>query len=83
MWATDDAAMLTELRRYPTGAVEIHGLVAAGDLDSIRDELIPKAENWAKRAGCIAAVIESRPGWAKAMKSAGYAVHQVAIRKEF
>jgi hypothetical protein len=81
-WRSDNAAMITEVRDYPTGAKDIHGLIAAGDLDEIRWVLIPRAELWAKEAGCIAAQIESREGWARALRSSGYHTHQVIVRKE-
>lgn len=80
VWYADAAAMVTEIRTYPTGAKVIHGLVAAGELSEIVEQLIPRAEAWARQAGCILAVIESRPGWARALK--GYEPHQLAVRKE-
>jgi hypothetical protein len=79
-WYGDNAAMVTEIRTYPTGAMVIHGLVAAGSLEEIRDVLIPRAEAWARSIGCIMAIIESRPGWARALKD--YEPHQLAVRKE-
>lgn len=81
IWA-DDAAIVFEIRVYPSGAKDLHGLVAAGNLETIIGELIPAAEAWAKAHGCLGAVIESRPAWAKVMKSSGYEPHQVAVRKE-
>ena len=81
-WFGDKAAMITEIRTYPTGANVIHGLVAAGALEEIRDVLIPRAERWARQAGCIMAIIESRPGWARALQTQGYEPHQLAVRKE-
>ncbi|WP_114954320.1 hypothetical protein [Sphingosinicella terrae] len=82
MWYSDGAAMATEIRRYPSGALVIHGLVAAGSIEEIRDLLIPRAEAWARQAGCILALIESRSGWAKALRTSGYEPHQLTIRKE-
>jgi hypothetical protein len=82
IWFGERAAMVTEVRSYPAGAHVIHGLVAAGELEEIRDVLIPRAEAWARLAGCQMAVIESRPGWAKALKASGYEPHQVAVRKD-
>ena len=81
IWFGADAAIVTEIREYPTGARVIHGLVAAGELDEIVDALIPRAEAWASSIGCVLAVIESRPGWARALKAKGYAPHQLALRK--
>ena len=79
-WFSDHAAIVTEIRDYPTGAKVIHGLVAAGDLDEIVGELIPRAEAWGRSLGCVMAVIESRQGWRRALK--GYEPHQMALRKE-
>ncbi len=81
--ATDRAAIIFEIRTYPSGARELHGLIAAGDLADIVERLIPEAEHRAKERGCIGAVIESRAGWARLLKSRGYRPHQIAVRKEF
>jgi len=80
--AAGDAAILFELRTYPTGARAVHGLVAAGDAERITALLIPSAEAWGVARGCIGATIESRPGWARLLKPHGYAVHQVAVWKD-
>lgn len=74
------AAAVAEIRAYPTSAKDVHGLVAAGDLTGIVD-LIPEIEAWAKRMGCIGAIVESRPGWQKVLKQYGYQPHQIAVRK--
>ncbi|WP_324807226.1 hypothetical protein SH584_11505 [Sphingomonas sp. LY29] len=79
---TEDAAIVVELRDYPTGARDVHGLIAAGNLADIVERLIPAAEAWGKEQGCIGAIIESRPGWAKALSQYGYEPHQLAVRKE-
>jgi hypothetical protein len=81
-WRSANAAMITEIRDYPTGAKDIHGLIAAGALEEIVGKLIPEAEEWAKAQGCIAAQIESREGWARVLRSSGYQMHQIIVRKE-
>lgn len=83
VWTTPDAAIVTEIRSYPTGARDIHGLAAVGSLDAVRDVLIPAAEEYGRSIGCLGAVIESRPGWKRALASSGYEVRQVALGKEF
>lgn len=80
--ATDDAAVLVMLKTYPTGAMEVHGLAAAGNMAAIVHSLIPAAEKWGREAGCITATIESREGWARVMKPHGYELYQTTIRKE-
>jgi len=82
IWFSDNAATVTEIKEYPTGAKVIHGLVAAGDLNEIVDILIPRAEEWGRSIGCALAVIESRPGWARELKKHGYEPFQTAIAKE-
>jgi hypothetical protein len=77
----DKAAILFEFKRYPTGWLELQGTAAAGDLETIKDELIPAAEAVAKQMGCGSAQIESRAGWSKLLKD--YEVHQVSIKKVF
>lgn len=82
------AAIVTEIRDYP-GCRAIHGLVAAGApgaepgamLAEIGERLIPAAEAEGRALGCAFAIVESRPGWARALRAAGYEPHQVAIRK--
>ncbi len=81
-WRTDDAAIIAEVRNYPTGNRDIHGLIAAGNLQSIIEVLIPRAEEFGRAHGCIAAVIESREGWSKALRPYGYQTFQVTVRKE-
>ena len=70
-WRSDNAAMITEVRDYPTGAKDIHGLIAAGSLEEIIGKLIPTAEQWARDRGFIAAQIESREGWSRVVRGHG------------
>lgn len=79
---SENAAIVVELRRYPGGALDVHCLIAAGDKNEIINELAPHAEAWGRENGAIAAVVESRPGWARALKPRGYELSQVALRKE-
>ena len=79
---TERAAIVFALRQYPSGASDVHGLVAAGDMNEIVERLIPEAEAWGKQQGCIGALIESRAGWARLLKRHGYEPHQMAVRKE-
>lgn len=77
-WGTDQAAILTEVREYPSGLKELHGLAAAGDVSAIL-ELIEVAEAWGRQRGCAIAAIESRPAWQKLLP--GYEPEQVRIVK--
>lgn len=77
----DDAAIIFEVKVYPSGAKDVHGLVAAGNIETIVNRLIPRAEQWGRDHGCVGALIESRPGWARVLKNEGYETFQVSVRK--
>ncbi len=75
----DKAVILYEFKRYPTMWLELQGMAAAGDLETITNVLIPAAEIVAKDMGCGSAQIESRAGWSRVLKD--YEVHQTTIKK--
>ncbi len=78
---TEAAAILYEYKQYPSGALQVEGLVAAGDVEAIVEFLIPFVEAEAAHAGAVAAQIGSRPGWARVLRGRGYVSHQTTIRK--
>lgn len=77
----EDACVLCELKSYPTGAMDIHGVLAAGDLETIVEKLIPEALDYGRNLGCIGGLIESREGWVKVLKESGWTIHQTTLRK--
>lgn len=79
--STAHSAILFSVKKYPTGAKELHGELATGELPEIISALIPLAEKFGKENGCTTAVIQSREGWVSAMRQHGYEVYQTAIRK--
>ena len=79
-WESDEAAIVAEIRKFPTGLTEVHGLIAAGTIEGVK-ALIPLAEQWGREEGCFRASITSRPGWAKALDD--YEPSQVTVVKEF
>ena len=81
LFANARAALLAEIKPYPTGACEVHVLVGTGDLDALT-ALEPQLAAWGHKHGCLGVLIESREGWAKVMKKHGYETYQVSIRKE-
>jgi len=82
LFSDDNSAILVSIRTYPTGLKELCGEAATGNLSAIARKLIPQSIEWAQSIGCTSARIESRAGWAKAMKKDGFEIHQVAIRKD-
>lgn len=81
-WGIADAAILAQVRTYPTGAKIMHGVAAAGELNAIVD-LIALAEDNALDRGCIGACIESRAGWKRTLAQAGYEEDKILLRKVF
>lgn len=77
----DTAIIGVERKEYPGGAVELHGLFAAGELNGIL-ELIDAACEAGRISGCTVATISSRPGWAKILKSRGFEMRQQMIMRE-
>ena len=78
-WANMNAAILAEIRTYPSGLKEVHGLAAAGCPASIL-RLIPSAEAWGRANGCTLASLESRRGWARMLPE--YQENQVRLVKD-
>lgn len=77
----DTAIIGVERKEYPGGAVELHGMFAAGELNGIL-ELVDHACEAGRKSGCTIATIASRPGWSKVLQSQGFEVRQQVISKE-
>lgn len=80
-WSNETSAIIAKIERYPTGALEVHGMLAAGDIEGVV-ELIPLAEEWGRSLGAIIGGISSHPAWAKIMKTHGYEPSQTVLRKD-
>lgn len=79
--ANDEALIGYEVRTYPGGATELHGMFAAGDLESI-GALVDAICEEAARQGITIAAIESRGGWERAFRAKGFIRDKVRIVKE-
>src|SRR3546814_148757 len=81
LFSADDSAILVSTKVYPTGAKELHAEAAVGELKAIEASLIPHFIEWAKRTGCIAASVESRPAWRRVMRKFGLETYQTTVRR--
>jgi hypothetical protein len=79
--ATDHACILFDVKTYPSGAQDMNGLLAAGKLDDIVNTLIPAFCEIGRSLGCVGALIESREGWSKVLRTQDFQVFQVSVRK--
>jgi hypothetical protein len=81
VWPAHDACLLTSIKTYPTGAIEVHVEIAAGNRDTLVNSTIGRVEEWARELGALFVTIASREGWARVMKAHRYELHQTEIRK--
>lgn len=76
----DKAVIIFGFERYPTGWLELQGTAAAGDLETVKNELIPAAEAIGRSLGCKSARIDSRAAWVRLLPD--YQQYQTSIIKE-
>lgn len=82
VWPAPDACLLTEIKQFPTGAFEVHVMIAAGNMETLVNETIKHVEAWAQEIGALFVTIASRKGWEKIMRPYGYEHWQTELRKE-
>ena len=64
-WCDGNAALVTRIVAYPGNAVAVETLAAAGNLETLRDEIAPAVEAWGRLHGCTHLLIAGRAGWAR------------------
>lgn len=79
-WPGKNCAMVTEDQVYPNGDRAMLVWLAGGDMAELL-EMAPGVEASARLRGCSHVLIEGRMGWAKVLKSRGYGVHSVMLKK--
>jgi hypothetical protein len=82
LWSSEKAAILAEIRHYPTGLRAIHYLYVAGDLKEIVEILRPQVEAFGKSEGCSRIFGDSREAWSRILKGHGYETYKIMVRKE-
>jgi hypothetical protein len=66
-WATDEAAIVTELKAWPGGAVTIEVIAAAGKKGDITGPLHTAAREWAETQGATHILVAGRDGWRRVL----------------
>lgn len=79
-WACDEAAMITEIVEFPSGARACKVFACAGDMAVMLERIKPRIEAWAALNNCTHCMIEGRDGWRR--KHRDYRHHQTVIVKE-
>lgn len=78
-WAFDNAAIVTEIVRYPQRTV-LRFWLAGGDLDTLT-EAEPEIIEWSKQWGCQSVEIFGRRGWSRALE--GYQPTSTIMVKDY
>lgn len=71
LWLGERSAAVTEIIEQPRSK-DFSLWLCGGDLEEICEEMLPKAEEWAKAEGCTRFLTSGRPGWDRVMKKYGY-----------
>ena len=79
-WGNEKACVLTELRQFPTGAFEVHVMIAAGDADVMVNEIMPQIMKWKDKIGALHVSVASRLAWVRLLKPLGFEVWQTEVR---
>lgn len=81
IFAGERSILICELLHH-NGVVTGNGWLGAGDMAELIADLRPQAEAWAESNGASAITIDGRNGWQRPLKSHGYHVDTVTLRKE-
>lgn len=79
-WATEDAAIVTQLREWPGGAVTVEVIAAAGKKGDVIGPLHEAAAVWAKGEGASHVLIAGRDGWRRELPE--FRHYQTLLLKE-
>ncbi len=80
LWTTPEAALVTEIRVWPTGLREAIGWLAGGDIDELLN-MRPAFEAWARSKRCKrVGILLGREGWSR--KLDGYRTAGVQLMKD-
>jgi hypothetical protein len=79
LWTLPNAACVTSIERHDTGLRDLHGWLAAGDLDGLVT-IEARLERFARAENCDRMVIAGRKGWLRIFS--GYSERAVIIAKD-
>lgn len=71
LWVTQNSAIVTEIKDYPSGVRIMHYWLSGGNLGEII-ALLPVIEDYGRLAGCVGIDVRGRRGWQPIVKHLGY-----------
>jgi hypothetical protein len=78
LWPGDRSAALTEIHQFPRARF-LHVFLAGGDLNELRDQMVPMWRVYAKLKECSHLTICGRRGWERALKKQGWQADLVCL----
>jgi hypothetical protein len=81
LWTGRGGALVAAIEDDP-GERRLLIWLAGGARDDLEDELLPLAEAWGRACGCRRVLVIGRDGWARALKTKGYAPLARIIAKD-
>jgi len=76
------AAVVTEIRDYPTGVKACNVVLCAGEDHRLWVHHIDGLKDWAKERGCSIMEVMGRDGWTPALREMGYRRSQAVFEME-
>jgi hypothetical protein len=70
-WGDADCCLVTEIVEYPRKKT-LHLFIAAGDLNKLLEDYLPRVKHFAKENGCSALTSVSRKGFLKRFPAYGF-----------
>lgn len=71
LWVGLKSAAITEVVNYPLRR-DLHLWLCGGDLREITEDMLPKAEAFARKEGCTRLTTAGRIGWDRVMNKHGF-----------
>jgi hypothetical protein len=79
LWGWTKSAAVTEVQTWPRARFLLIWL-AGGDLEELRDVMLPLMEAYGREQGCTRCYIVGRPGWSRVLP--GYHTVAISLAKE-
>lgn len=81
LWLGQKSAAVTEIVQFPR-CKTLHLWLCGGDLREITEDMLPKAEAFARAEGCTRLTTAGRIGWDRVMKTHGFTPAASVCAKE-
>lgn len=81
-WCDGKSALVTHIVEYPGGALELRGIAACGNMDTLWNVIAPDVEAFGKLIGATRLYAAGRFGWGRASRRHGWKSCMTVITKD-